>query len=217
MTSTSPRFNRRTFLRGAGVTMALPWLESIPRLGRRAADARCGAGLPEAVRRAVHGLRHQPEPLVGQGLGRDDGAEPVPRAAGAAQGQARTSSPACSTSTPRASASIPGQTGNILSGAALQKGAELKGGISIDQVLASHLGEETRAAEHGPGLRAADHRLPRDELLDGLQLAHLLAERDLAGADGGLSVAGLRQPLRQPGQPANAEHPRPRARSRPRT
>jgi hypothetical protein len=37
----------------------------------------------------------------------------------------------------------PGQTGNILSGAALQKGAELKGGISIDQVLARHLGEET--------------------------------------------------------------------------
>jgi len=37
----------------------------------------------------------------------------------------------------------PGQTGNILSGAALQKGAELKGGISVDQVLARHLGEET--------------------------------------------------------------------------
>ena len=37
----------------------------------------------------------------------------------------------------------PGQTGNILSGAALQKGAELSGGISVDQVLASHLGEET--------------------------------------------------------------------------
>ena len=37
----------------------------------------------------------------------------------------------------------PGQTGNILSGAALQKGAELKGGISVDQELARHLGEET--------------------------------------------------------------------------
>src|SRR5262249_5932532 len=29
------------------------------------------------------------------------------------------------------------------SGAALQKGAELKGGISVDQMLARHLGEET--------------------------------------------------------------------------
>jgi hypothetical protein len=37
----------------------------------------------------------------------------------------------------------PGQTGNILSGAALQKGAELKGGISVDQVLANKIGQET--------------------------------------------------------------------------
>jgi hypothetical protein len=37
----------------------------------------------------------------------------------------------------------PGQTGNILSGAALQKGAELKGGVSVDQVLARHRGEDT--------------------------------------------------------------------------
>ena len=40
----------------------------------------------------------------------------------------------------------PGQTGNILSGAALQKGAVLKGGVSMDQVLAAHLGEETAVA-----------------------------------------------------------------------
>jgi hypothetical protein len=37
----------------------------------------------------------------------------------------------------------PGQTGNILSGASLQRGAVLKGGISMDQVLANHLGAET--------------------------------------------------------------------------
>ena len=37
----------------------------------------------------------------------------------------------------------PGQTGNILSGAALQKGAVLHGGISVDQVLAAHFAEET--------------------------------------------------------------------------
>ena len=37
----------------------------------------------------------------------------------------------------------PGQTGNLLSGAALQKGAELKGGISMDQVLANHICQET--------------------------------------------------------------------------
>ncbi|MSR60414.1 MAG: DUF1552 domain-containing protein [Planctomycetaceae bacterium] len=37
----------------------------------------------------------------------------------------------------------PGQTGNILSGAALQKGAVLKGGVSMDQMLAVRLGEQT--------------------------------------------------------------------------
>ncbi len=37
----------------------------------------------------------------------------------------------------------PGQTGNILSGASLQKGAELRGGISVDQLLANRLGEQT--------------------------------------------------------------------------
>src|SRR5205823_7243148 len=37
----------------------------------------------------------------------------------------------------------PGQTGNILSGAALQKGAVLRGGVSMDQVLATHFSEDT--------------------------------------------------------------------------
>ncbi|HSQ57773.1 MAG TPA: DUF1552 domain-containing protein, partial [Gemmata sp.] len=37
----------------------------------------------------------------------------------------------------------PGQTGNLLSGAALQKGAVLRGGISVDQVLAKRFEEET--------------------------------------------------------------------------
>src|ERR1700752_989273 len=37
----------------------------------------------------------------------------------------------------------PGQTGNILSGAALQKGAVLRGGVSMDQVLARRWGEGT--------------------------------------------------------------------------
>ena len=37
----------------------------------------------------------------------------------------------------------PGQTGNILSGAALQKGAVLKGGISMDQLLANRFEGQT--------------------------------------------------------------------------
>jgi hypothetical protein len=37
----------------------------------------------------------------------------------------------------------PGQTGNILSGAALQRGAVLRGGVSMDQVIAAHFEEQT--------------------------------------------------------------------------
>jgi hypothetical protein len=37
----------------------------------------------------------------------------------------------------------PGQTGNLLSGAALKKGSELRGDISMDQVLANHIGLQT--------------------------------------------------------------------------
>jgi hypothetical protein len=37
----------------------------------------------------------------------------------------------------------PGQTGNILSGASLERGAVLKGDISMDQVLAREIGQET--------------------------------------------------------------------------
>ena len=117
--------------------------------------------------------------------------------------------------TPPASASTPGRPATSSPGPPLQKGAVLRGGISMDQVLADHFGERDGPAEPGAGLRAADHRLPRDELLDGLQLAHLLAGRQLAGADGGLPVAGLRQPLRQPGQPADARASSTASRTRP--
>jgi hypothetical protein len=37
----------------------------------------------------------------------------------------------------------PGQTGNILSGAALQRGAELRGSVSMDQVLSRHIGHDS--------------------------------------------------------------------------
>ena len=37
----------------------------------------------------------------------------------------------------------PAQTGNLLSGAPIQKGAIIKAGITMDQVLANHLGQDT--------------------------------------------------------------------------
>src|SRR5439155_7288771 len=37
----------------------------------------------------------------------------------------------------------PGQTGNLLSGAPLERGAVVRAGISMDQVLANHVGQDT--------------------------------------------------------------------------
>ncbi len=63
-------------------------------------------------------------------------------------------------------------------------------------------------------MRATHHRLPRDELLDGLQFAHFVAERRLPRADGSLSLARIRQLVREPRQQAHAEYSRPRQRRR---
>lgn len=132
---------RRTFLRGAGVTMALPWLESVAALG-----ASGGAG----------GVAPCPKRFAALFMG--CGVNPTQwwaKGSGAAMELGRCLEPL---SPLKAKINVvnglfnkhatgvgihPGQTGNILSGAALQKGAELKGGVSVDQMLARHLGEAT--------------------------------------------------------------------------
>ena len=60
------RISRRTVLRGAGVTMALPWLESLPAF----ADTTSPAAFPKRFARAVHGQRRQRGSLERRGLGR---------------------------------------------------------------------------------------------------------------------------------------------------
>lgn len=133
---------RRTFLRGAGVTVSLPWLESISVWGMAPA---LGAEVPAAPKRFA-------ALFMGCGINPDQW---WAKGSGAEIELGRCLEPLTAL---RAKINVvngvfnkratgvgihPGQTGNILSGAALQKGAELKGGISIDQMLAKHLGEET--------------------------------------------------------------------------
>lgn len=129
--------NRRRFLKGAGVTMALPWLESLPVWGRS----------PEAIppRRfaalfMANGV-HQTQ-WYARGAGQDmqlgnclKPLEPVKEKLNYISGLFNKNATGVGIH--------PGQTGNILSGVSLQKGAILKGGISIDQVLARHFEEET--------------------------------------------------------------------------
>ncbi len=135
------RPNRRSFLRGAGVTMALPWLES---LAPRASLAAGAAAIAPPRRFAVLFMGCGVNPLEWWAKGSGESLtlgrclaplEPLGPKINIINGLFNKHATGVGIH--------PGQTGNILSGAALQKGAELKGGISVDQVLAQRLGEQT--------------------------------------------------------------------------
>ncbi len=140
MTRSEWQMNRRAVLRGVGAVVALPWLESLP--------AWCGEpespGQPRTFPKRFAAL------FMGNGISPDHW---WARGAGAEMELSRTLAP-LEPFKPRLNVITglfnkhatgvgihPGQTGNILSGAALQKGAVLKGGVSIDQVLAGRLGD----------------------------------------------------------------------------
>ncbi len=134
------RVSRRTFLRGVGVTMALPWLESVPVWG--AAASASASACPKRFAALFMGCGVNPTQWWAKGSGPDmelgrclEPLAPLRAKINVIDGLFNKHATGVGIH--------PGQTGNILSGAALQKGAELKGGVSIDQVLARHLGEET--------------------------------------------------------------------------
>jgi len=136
------KISRRAVLKGAGVTMALPWLESIP----FCSDA--GAGSPRPPKRFA-------ALFMGNGISPPNW---WARGAGAVMQLSKSLEP-LSSLRPRLNIISglfnkhatgvgihPGQTGNILSGAALQRGSVLRGGVSMDQVLAAQFGEQTPQA-----------------------------------------------------------------------
>ncbi len=136
------RVSRRTVLRGVGVAMALPWLESIPVWGA-VNDAATGASpLPKrlGVLFQANGINPDHWWAKGEGAGMELGKclEPL------APFKAKLNYIGGLYNRAAVGVGIhPGQTGNLLSGAALQKGAELRGGISMDQMLARHIGQQT--------------------------------------------------------------------------
>jgi len=134
--------SRRRFLRGAGVAMALPWLESISVWG--AAPAKDGTPGPFPKRFAAlfmgNGINSKHWWAKGSGAEMELGKSLEPMA----PWKTRMNFITGLFNKHATGVGIhPGQTGNILSGASLQRGAVLKGGISMDQVLATHLGQET--------------------------------------------------------------------------
>jgi hypothetical protein len=136
----SHKISRRTLLKGVGVTMALPWLESLPVWGGEAAGK--PAAPPKRFAALFMGNGVNPKHWWAKGAGADMELSKSLQPLAALRPRLNVVSGLFNKHATGVGIH-PGQTGNILSGARLQKGAVLRGGVSVDQVLAARLGEET--------------------------------------------------------------------------
>src|SRR5437867_9848038 len=140
---TSHKLSRRTFLRGVGVTMALPWMESLTVWGDTPTVAKPASEAP--VRLAVlfsgNGFHSKEWWAKGEGkqmeLGKvlaplTDFREMMLFIRGLYNEEAQKGNIHSS------------QTGNLLSGAPLASGGEIRSGTSIDQLLAQSYGRSTK-------------------------------------------------------------------------
>src|SRR3954452_1420891 len=137
------QLTRRTFLRGLGVTMALPWFESIPVWGDEPSGNKLASEAPVrlAVLFAGNGFHSKEWWAKGEGKNMELGKVLTPLQdfrekllfvrglynAEALKGNIHSS-----------------QTGNLLSGAPLASGGEIRSGTSIDQLLAQRAGGSTK-------------------------------------------------------------------------
>src|SRR3954451_9750908 len=124
MNSRSNPIDRRTFLTGMGMTLGLPWLESIPFHGSEASSG-TSAAPPRRFAALFMGNGINPKHWWAKGSGPDmqlsKSLEPL--------APFRSRLNVVSGLFNKAATGVgihPGQTGNILSGAALQKGAVLR-------------------------------------------------------------------------------------------
>lgn len=136
------RVSRRVLLQGAGVSMTLPWFQSLPVWGEAAPS---GINAPEFPKRfGVLFMACGVNPDHWWAKQTDDGIE-----LGKSLSPLEALKPKLNVINGLFNKNAtgvgihPGQTGNILSGASLKKGAELGGSISIDQLLANRLGSDT--------------------------------------------------------------------------
>src|SRR5689334_22212416 len=136
----SERISRRAVLRGAGVAMALPWLESIPAFG----DTVAGAPPKRfAVLFMGNGVNEDYWDAQGSGAAMTlsktlEPLEPLKHKINVIHGLFHK----------RATGQgiHPAQTGCLLSGATIQKGAIIKAGITVDQMIANRIGQDTAQA-----------------------------------------------------------------------
>jgi hypothetical protein len=139
-TARSHRCSRRTLLRGLGVSMALPWLESLPRAVAAAATAAAQPPTRTLVTFTGMGFHSQHWWAKGEGNAMELGPclkplEPWRERAVFIRGlwneKANNGVIHCM------------QTGNILSGAPMEK-KEVRTGVSFDQVMAQRIGDRTK-------------------------------------------------------------------------
>jgi hypothetical protein len=141
----NPKLSRRTMLRGLGVSIALPWMESLTAAGEPAVAGAAAAAPPLrlAVLFAGNGFHSKEWWAEGSGsemkLGKvlepvADFREKMLLVKGLYNEQARKGNIHSS------------QTGNLLSGAPLASGGEIRSGTSFDQHLAQTYGRGTKVA-----------------------------------------------------------------------
>ena len=132
----SDRISRRAVLRGAGVAVALPWLESMPVFGEST------SAFPKRFGVIFMGNGVNEDHWDAQGSGAEmklsktlQPLEPLKSKINVIHGLFHKSAVG--------KGIHPAQTGGLLSGATIQKGTIIKSGISVDQMIASKVGQDT--------------------------------------------------------------------------
>src|SRR6185312_10946926 len=135
--TSSNRIDRRTVLRGAGVTMALPWLESLSAFAATPSSA-----FPKRFAVLFMGNGINENHWGAEGSGADmklsqslSPLEPIKKKVNVINGLFNKNS--------TGQGIHPAQTGSLLTGAPLKRGPVIQSGISVDQMIASRLGHET--------------------------------------------------------------------------
>jgi hypothetical protein len=134
----SQHISRRAVLRGAGVTMALPWLESLSAF----ADTAGPASFPKRFAVLFMGNGINEDHWSAEGAGAEmklsktlSVFEPLKQKINVIEGLFNKEA--------TGHGIHPAQTGGLLSGAHLQKGAIIHSGVSVDQMLADRVGQDT--------------------------------------------------------------------------
>jgi hypothetical protein len=133
--------SRRKWLRGAGVVVGLPWLESMPVWGQSSDSNNSGVDFPKRFGVMFMACGVHPEHWWAKGEGKEMELSRCLQPLDGLQSKLNVIDGLFNKNATGVGIH-PGQTGNILSGAALKKGAELRGGISVDQAIANAIGQD---------------------------------------------------------------------------